>query len=355
MSQGRPVTSNERPLSHRSPASSTGSGLRAAYRKLALAAELENARREGFAEGRPGHAEFALGRAALIDARALAASRDGVGSALLLYRASLRLFALAQQARGGSSQLLPRPTGDSALDPSVVAQAPVPPMGTAVLEGLGESLSPEQRRSLERVLDPENGENELASLGEAERQRLLPYLERLAVQLGEPLELAADRVRRVEAASWMRRTLVAVIVIIAVAWATYSLFGRKNLALNKAVTTSSADPKVGKIWPRALVDGDRKNLGFHTLKGRGQFATIDLGAVESIQLVEVYNRLDCCQARAVPLRIDVSIDGVSWATLGRRLETFVEWSVRVAPTPARFVRLTDEGANIFHLNEVAIY
>jgi F5/8 type C domain-containing protein len=301
-------------------------GLRALYRRLTGVPELERARREGYAEGRGGYFEFALGRAALLDARALAVSFEGRGAALLLLRASVRLFAQAHEKRAGA--------------------------GTAAIF---EQLSAEQRRSIEAVLDAQTGESELSRLGEAESRELLQLLERLALKLGEPLELDAERVRRVEASHWMRRSLLAIVLVVAAAWLGFSLFGRKNLARDKVVVTSSSDPRVAVAAPRALVDGDRKNLGFHTLKLPGQFATIDLGSVETIRAIEVFNRFDCCQDRAIPLRIDVSADGASWTTLARKTVTFTVWSVYVPPTLARFVRLTGESNNILHLAEVEVY
>ena len=56
------------------------------------------------------------------------------------------------------------------------------------------------------------------------------------------------------------------------------------------------------------MDGDLTNLGFHTIEAPNQNVTIDLGKVRRIFRVVVYNRADCCQQRAVPLKIEVSQD-----------------------------------------------
>jgi hypothetical protein len=69
----------------------------------------------------------------------------------------------------------------------------------------------------------------------------------------------------------------------------------------------------------------------------------------------VYNRFDRCQGRAVPLLIEVSSDGSTHRNVARRTETFTLWSARLPPTPARYVRLTNEADNFFHLTEVEIY
>jgi F5/8 type C domain-containing protein len=344
------VTAGERTASGVSHGSARRGGLRALYRRVTKAAEVDRARREGFAQGRAGYSEFALGRAALLDARALAASLDGIGPALLLFRASVRLFERAHEKRAGDSGSAPIEPHLAGAPGATAAPSVVPALSAAL-----QQLTPEQRRAIDAALDAQAGESALARLGDAERRDLLPLFERLALELGEPLELEADRVRRVEAGHWMRRSLLMIVAIVAAGWLGFAVFGRKNLARDKAVVTSSAEPKVGVAAPRCLVDGDRKNLGFHTLKLPGQFATIDLGRVETIHSVDVYNRFDCCQARAIPLRLDVSTDGVTWTTLGRKTETFALWSVHVPSTPARFVRLTGEGNNFFHLSEVEVY
>jgi F5/8 type C domain len=160
-------------------------------------------------------------------------------------------------------------------------------------------------------------------------------------------------VRWRDAARWLRRALVGVLAL-AVAWSLYGVFGRKNLARNAAVITTSAEARV-RANPRALVDGDRKNLGFHTQKGRDQAATIDLGTIRTIRSVEIYNRFDCCQTRALPLLVEVSTDGAAFEAIARRTETFTLWKVSLAAKPVRFLRLTDEGNNFFHLAEVEVY
>jgi hypothetical protein len=148
--------------------------------------------------------------------------------------------------------------------------------------------------------------------------------------------------------------VLAGVLALAAAWGVYGALARENLALNALVTASSAEAYV-RANPRALVDGDRKNLGFHTRKGSGESATIDLGALRNIHSVEIYNRFDCCQNRALPLRVELSSDGVSYATVARRTQSFTYWKVELPSTQARFVRLTDEGTNFFHLSEVEVY
>ena len=83
--------------------------------------------------------------------------------------------------------------------------------------------------------------------------------------------------------------------------------------------------------------------------------TIDLGKVQRISRVVVYNRADCCQERAVPLKIEVSKDGGQYRQVAERKEQFEKWKADFPPTDARYVRLTHLSAMAFHLSEVEVY
>jgi F5/8 type C domain. len=107
--------------------------------------------------------------------------------------------------------------------------------------------------------------------------------------------------------------------------------------------------------PSLLVDGDLTNLGFHTIEAPNQNVTIDLGRVQRISRVVVYNRADCCQERAVPLKIEVSGDDGQFRQVAERKEHFEKWKADFPPTNARYVRLTDLAAAAFHLSEVEVY
>ena len=298
---------------------------------------------EPYTQASPGFAQYALARAALLDARALSTSPEGAGPALLLLRAAIILFARAHQRRGG--WLSGR--GDTPeADAAPVAASPV-------VKSALEKLSGEERAAILALLSPD-GENQLALLDAADQRRLLMGLERVALEVGAPLDAEAEPVRRAFVRRWTLRAGAAVLIVAALAWTGDALFRKSNLALHRPVTISSNE-KAARVRTRALVDGDRKNLGFHTKKGRGESVVIDLESVETINTVNVYNRLDCCQQRAVPLRLEVSTDGTTYTLVGRRKETFTVWTTKLPPTPARFVRLTNESNNFFHLSEVEVY
>ena len=96
-------------------------------------------------------------------------------------------------------------------------------------------------------------------------------------------------------------------------------------------------------------------MGIHTHKGQGEWASIDLGAPEAINEVRVYNRRDCCLARAVPLRIEVSSNGSDYVMVGRREKVFDQWTLTFPPREARYVRVFNESDNVLHLAEVEVY
>lgn len=307
----------------------------------ALPSTHERAVPDGFAPGAPGYSEYCFGRRALLDAAALAQSHEGTVSATLLYRAAARLFGTAHerwQMRAPASAVI-------ACTPWLEL-----PATRAVLE----SLDAERRQRVRDILELAEGEATLATLDTQALEDLLAPLRRLALELAEPLERATAPMRQRQTARWLGRTLAWTALAVAITGALFGIFGRKNLARNAVVVTSSAEPQV-RANPRALVDGDRKNLGFHTRKGRGESATIDLGESYPVQSIEVYNRFDCCQSRALPLRLEVSTDGITYAVAERRREPFTFWKVTLPSKSVRFLRLTDEGTNFFHLAEVEVY
>jgi hypothetical protein len=83
--------------------------------------------------------------------------------------------------------------------------------------------------------------------------------------------------------------------------------------------------------------------------------TIDLGRAQRISRVVVYNRVDCCKERAVPMKIEVSKDGVQFRQVAERKEQFEKWKADFPSTDARYVRLIHLSAFAFHLSEVEVY
>jgi hypothetical protein len=297
------------------------------------------ASRRGYAEGSPGWAEFAVGRTALADAHQLAESREGVGTALILYRSAALLFAQAHATRETAGRGEPqRPT-----DPTQASRLRVELAG----------LPAEQRALAEQGLAAD-GEARWASLPEAQRWLSLQALRAIAQALGDSLAAEARPMQQLRAMRRRRVGVTMALLLGCASWAVVKLTVRPNLARGKSVVVTSAEPGV-RARPRSLVDGNRINLGFHTQKLKDQSATIDLGEAKVIRSVEVFNRVDCCQARAVPLRLELSLDGVEYTTIERQTNQFLSWKVLVPEVTARFVRVSHEGLNYFHLAEVEVY
>lgn len=105
--------------------------------------------------------------------------------------------------------------------------------------------------------------------------------------------------------------------------------------------------------------------GFHPIEGRANiffqtgvdaepWVRFDLGAPRTVRAVRVQNRLDSRQDWAVPLVVEASDDGAVWRELGRRVESFYFWQLRVRPTTTRWIRLRVPRPTSLHLGRVEI-
>jgi hypothetical protein len=304
---------------------------------------MDSAMRQRYAAGYPGWDEYQFACAARVGASQLGESGEGEGSALLLDCAAVALLIRVHLARAGR-ELGPIPAGDDYW-----ARLAELPLGEPLLGAMSE----EQRGLVTSALGDQR-ESFLAKLPPAKRSLAASTMASLAEGLRDPLDRDT---RRVGAVLFMRWTKIAVALLLAIgglALAIEKATARQNLALHRPVTVVTLHPDYGRDT-RLLVDGDRTNLGFHTIDGPNQNATIDLGRVQRISRVVVYNRADCCQERAVPLRIEVSRDGVQFRAVAERKEQFEKWKADFPPTNARYVRLTDLATTVFHLSEVEVY
>jgi hypothetical protein len=212
----------------------------------------------------------------------------------------------------------------------------------------------EEQRTLVTSALSSRGEFNLAKLSGATRSLAARAMGSLAKGLGDPLERDVRRVGAVLLMRWLRIAVTAVVLLGALGLLVSKATARPNLALHRPVTVVTPHPVYGKD-PSLLVDGDRTNLGFHTIEAQNQHVTIDLGSVQTIYRVVVYNRADCCQERAIPLRVEVGEDTQRMRQVGERNEQFETWKLDFPPTSARYVRLTDLSAKAFHLSEVEVY
>jgi hypothetical protein len=304
------------------------------------------AAQKGFSKGNAGWGEFELARQARAGIVQIGETGEGNAAVLLLERAEV-LFLLRSHL---SKQKLAS-IGMSLSDEDWEKARKIP----AIAEAWGE-LSGAQQSALQAGLGPQ-AEVALVDADLKHRRHLASALRKLATALAEPLEKEASLVGRVLFQRWARIG-AAVLVLLAIAWSVSGViekrFARPNIALGRPVTISSQFGDIA-LDHTLLVDGDRTNLGFHTDTGPNQWVMIDLGAPKSISKVVVYNRAECCQERAIPLRIEVSDDGSSFRKVADRTEEFDVWTAKGLSEKGRFVRIRHLGANFLHLSEVEVY
>src|SRR3712207_3841323 len=82
------------------------------------------------------------------------------------------------------------------------------------------------------------------------------------------------------------------------------VFGSPNLAAGKAATQSSTYP-APNIGADSAVDGNAANITHTNLESRPWWQ-VDLGSVQSLTAVRLWNRPDCCQHRLSNFYILVS-------------------------------------------------
>lgn len=314
---------------------------------LWMGEQVAAARLKVYGAGQPGWEEFLLARAAGSDVKSLGETGEGLGSAVLLIRSTILLLIHAHLKRAGI-EVKSEDTGDECWARFIE----LPESADFASE-----LTTSEKMLLASVLGVQ-GEIYLAKLAEEPRKVALGSLTNVAQKLAAPFDFDANRVQKVLVVRWAKLACAALVILLGTAslWNSFdNRVNRTNLALKRPVTISSRHPVFG-VEPSRLVDGNRTELGFHSTETANQTATIDLGQAHRISRVVVYNRADCCQARAVPLRIDVSVDGKDFKQVAERTEPFEsEWTANFWKVKARYVRLTDLSPTFFHLNEVEVY
>lgn len=102
---------------------------------------------------------------------------------------------------------------------------------------------------------------------------------------------------------------------------------------------------------------------FHTDDELAPWWQIDLGCVEHVSGVRLYNRLGHVAGRSAGVQILTSLDGASWSLVMARTQEGpfggldgkpLEWEPPV-PVQARFVRITLPGRAILHLDQIEVF
>ena len=198
----------------------------------------------------------------------------------------------------------------------------------------------------------------MLQLDAAGRRRAARTLGRTAQQLIGTFTIDWEKIERLRFLRWLRigPVLLVLLVLLVLALRWFNNYQqRSNLAFHRAVTVSS---RVDVTYrnPGHLVDGNVTNTAFHTTNDDpNPWAMIDLGSVKSFSKVVVYNRVDCCKERQVPMVVEVSTDGVAFERLAERQVTFDVWTAKNLHATGRYVRVRLEGTGYFHLAEVEIF
>ena len=329
-----------------SPSGTPAKGFGLLRRFFWLDTRVADAAAKGFSKTTAGWAEFELGRQARAGIVQIGETGEESVAVLLLERAAV-LFLL----RSHLSRCNLAPIGMSLSEEDWARARQEPAIAKVWAE-----LSDRQQSALRAGLGPQ-AELALVNLDAKQRRYLASALRKLALALSEPLEREASLVGRVLFTRWARIGAAA-LVLLAIAWpisgAIEKKFAKPNIALGRSVTSSSQFADAALDHP-LLVDGDRTNLGFHTKNAPNQWVMIDLGSTQNISRVVVYNRVDCCQERAVPLRLEVSDDGINFKTVVDRTEEFEVWTAKGLDAKGRYLRLRHLGANFLHFAEVEVY
>lgn len=160
---------------------------------------------------------------------------------------------------------------------------------------------------------------------------------------------------RIRAIRWVRITTASlVLLLLPVGHRVYQLYPR-NLVYGRPVVASSID----KGTPAGLVDDYYYGLPpFVSKRERHPSVTIDLGRVHLVSDARVMGRHDCCYDEGLPLVFEISVDGTSFKSVGKRTDPFEvlePWIVTNITRPARYVRVRSEKTTVLALTEIAVF
>jgi hypothetical protein len=101
--------------------------------------------------------------------------------------------------------------------------------------------------------------------------------------------------------------------------------------------------------------GKHTQIFFHTDQEYNPFIQFDMGKVQTLRHFEIQNRHDCCDDRALPLVIEISVDGKRFDEVARRTEPFKTFDANIPPKLARFVKVHVPKKTWLHLERVAAW
>jgi hypothetical protein len=196
----------------------------------------------------------------------------------------------------------------------------------------------------------------VARLSEADRRREAESARRTLHAVIQALAGATMRRRRVLAQRVVRTGMFGILlsaVVVGVVLLVARLLQHPNF-LERATMRTSSDYS-GFSRDTHISDGRRTRLLFHTNKEDNAFAEFDMGVAKTVTFIELVNRHDCCDDRALPLAVEVSPDGKEWKEVFRRSEPFSELRQKIGPIYVRTVRVRALKKTWLHLERVAAW
>lgn len=109
-------------------------------------------------------------------------------------------------------------------------------------------------------------------------------------------------------------------------------------------------PVAGVMSGDAPIDGR-----FHTHEEQDPWVRLDLGQTRRVHAVRLENRTNCCKERAIPLAIELSLDGQRWKVVAYRRVLFDTYTQHFAARDARYVRLRVDRHSVLHLRRISVY
>ena len=131
-----------------------------------------------------------------------------------------------------------------------------------------------------------------------------------------------------------------------------------NIAEKSKVTFSSISQWSNDDDFREIVTAEHnRDFSFHTNLEHNPWVKLDLGISFVLHNIVVHNRKTRCQDRAYTLQVAISNDDENYEIIHKGFAPFkekIEFNLDNLKT-ARFVKLSIEGFNYFHLSKIEIF
>jgi len=194
-----------------------------------------------------------------------------------------------------------------------------------------------------------SGPDSVTPLSERRFRELLELCE----WTGGLVDNRSERERKMQ--RWASRAALAIAVVAGL----HAMFGNRNLALGRKVTSSSVcslspparyhQPRLSRVVDGVIFEGPgvgvewgEATFAMCTDAERHPWLTLDLGELRTLSQAVVYSRSDCCWGDELPLSIQVSSDDEHFVTVATTTTPFTTefpWKPSLGGKKARYVRL----------------